>query len=273
MAIAATKRRIDASAQSDDHLAEAALPDVIARAKHERPIRGLEFVFDGWADIARARSSCRNKSRSSSNDLARAAEPAVGHKGDARAIKQRGCRCRRPDSRRPRDAMFARDRPQHIVADRTLVERVGGTGNIQKDRASLPGNLGYRIAVVELLSPEAFVVPGVFADRDAELFVVKREDVLGMRGLEVARFVEDVVGRQQHFALLEEDFSSGDQSRRVRDGLAGLIHCVANEAYDRGYGNGLCQPHQRFLIVLDKGWPFDEVLRRISAKAQFGEDR
>ena len=71
--------------------------------------------------------------------------------------------------------MFAGDSLQHVVAERAFVNCVGRRGEIQKQATSLPDNFRYGVAIVEAVGPEAFVVPAVFADGDAELFGVERE--------------------------------------------------------------------------------------------------
>jgi hypothetical protein len=60
--------------------------------------------------------------------------------------------------------------------------------------ASLADELGGGIAVVEALDPEIFAVPTVFTDGDAQIFGTELEGMLRVRGLKVARLVENVVG-------------------------------------------------------------------------------
>ncbi len=158
------------------------------------------------------------------------------------------------------------------MAQRTLVDGVGRRGNIQQQAASLPDDFRDGIAIVELLGPETFVVPGIFADGDAELLGLKRKHVLGVRGLEVARLVEDVVGGQQHFALLEKNFSLGDERGGVRHGLAGGVHGVADEADERWQRDFFGEADEFLLVALGERWALDEVLRRVAADAEFGKD-
>src|SRR2546427_8569268 len=95
-------------------------------------------------------------------------------------------------------------RMQHVAAQGALVERERGGGNVDDDAGSLPDELGDGIALVEPLGPEILVVPDVFADGDAEFFRAERINELLRARLEIARFVEDVVGRQKDFARSEE---------------------------------------------------------------------
>src|ERR1700722_3050863 len=98
---------------------------------------------------------------------------------------------------------------------------------------SLPDNFCYGVAVVEAVGPEAFVVPTIFADGDAELFGAKGKNQLAARGLKVARFVEDIVRGEEHFALLEKNFAVGDECCGVGYGFAGFVHGVAYESHER----------------------------------------
>ena len=56
--------------------------------------------------------------------------------------------------------------------------------------------------------------------------------MLRVRGLEVAGFVEYIVGGQQHLALLEENLATADEGRGVGYGLPGIVLRFADEADD-----------------------------------------
>ena len=96
--------------------------------------------------------------------------------------------------------------------------------------------------------------------------------MLRVGGLEVARFVEDIVGGQQHFVLLEEDLPIGEQGGGVGDWLAGS--CLG-AAYDsrRGWERDLL-PARRSTSRLRsrKAGPLEQIVRKIAADAEFGED-
>ena len=108
---------------------------------------------------------------------------------------------------------------QHLETQRALVERIGGPGEIQQHRTSLPDNFADRVAFVKLLGPEILVVPDVFADGDAQLLAVQAKHVLAIRRLEVTRFIEHVISGQQHFALLKNHPPTANQRGFVRNGL------------------------------------------------------
>src|SRR4029077_5511125 len=124
--------------------------------------------------------------------------------------------------------MLDGDGSQHIVTERSFIECVGRSGNVEQQAASLPYQFGYGIALVEALGPEIFVVPAIFANGDAQYFGIQPEDVLRVSGLEIARFIEHVVRGQQHLALLENNFSVGDESRGIRHWLPGVVLCLTD---------------------------------------------
>ncbi len=107
------------------------------------------------------------------------------------------------------------NRTQHIHPQRALVYGVRRSRNIDDDAGSLRSQLRYRVAVVASHCPEVLVVPHVFANRDAQFLVREAEHLLLRCGLKIARLVEHVVGRQQHFALLKHNSASAQQRRFV----------------------------------------------------------
>ena len=121
---------------------------------------------------------------------------------------------------------------EHVVADAALVNRIGRGGNIQDDRTSLPDQFGDRITFIETLRPEILIVPDVFANGDPQGFTPEQESVLRVRRLEVTRFVEDIVGRQQHLALLEEQFSVANHRGGIRDRLSGIVLRFTDISHD-----------------------------------------
>ena len=63
----------------------------------------------------------------------------------------------------------------------------------------------HRIAQVEAAFPELVVVPGVLADRQRSLPASDEMQGLACRRDKLSRFIEDVVGGQQHFVLPENN--------------------------------------------------------------------
>ena len=110
--------------------------------------------------------------------------------------------------------------------------------------------------------------------RDAELLAIEGHDPLRFGRLEVAGLVENVVGGQQHFLLLEEHAAIGDQHGGIRNGFAGLGGrvCGADVPDYRRDRQPRHQGRQRGAVVLHKRGPLEQVLRRIPAQAKLRED-
>ena len=67
------------------------------------------------------------------------------------------------------------------------------------------------VGIGALRRPQLRVVPGVFADGNAEYFPLEGRDIEGRRRVEIPGFIEDVVGGQQRFVLLGEDLPLVEQ--------------------------------------------------------------
>ncbi len=126
------------------------------------------------------------------------------------------------------NVMLAGESAKHVEPEAALVNRVRGSRDIQKNAGSLPHKLGDGIAFIQALCPEIFVVPGILANGDAELLFVEANDRLRMRGLEITRLVEDVVGGQQHLALLENNAAIGDERGGIGNGLSRVVLSLAD---------------------------------------------
>ena len=71
------------------------------------------------------------------------------------------------------------------------------------------GQLLDRIALIEAALPELLVVPGVLADGERDVRGRRcSAELRRIAGHEIARFVEDVVGGQQHLCLPEQDLAA-----------------------------------------------------------------
>ena len=91
-------------------------------------------------------------------------------------------------------------------------------------------------------------------------------------GLEVAGFVEYIVGGQEHFVLLEDDASVGQQCRGVGDALAGGMAGPGSVAHQDGQWRFLRQTCDLFAIAFEEAGPLEEIERKIAADAEFGEN-
>ena len=169
--------------------------------------------------------------------------------------------------------MLLGDGAKHFDAQGALVDGVGRGGDVEENASSLLDELSDGVAGVARLGPEIFVVPDVFADGDAQLFAAHAIDIILVAGLEVARFVEDVVGRQEHLALLENDAAILDESGFVGNGwpVAGMID-AAGKAYDGGERHAVGDVFEGVEIALDERGALEEVEGKVTADAEFGKD-
>ncbi len=165
------------------------------------------------------------------------------------------------------------DRPQHLETQRPLIQRVRRRGNIDQHAASLLHNFVYRVALVQLLRPKSRFVPRVFANRNAQQFRAERKRKLSFRRLKIARFVEHVVRRQEHLALLEHYAAVAQQRRGVGHRLAPAIRHRAGITHNRRQRHARRQFLQLFAVPLDKRRPLQQVLRRIPAQTQLRKHR
>ena len=128
---------------------------------------------------------------------------------------------------------------------------------------------GERVAVVEL-SREIVAAPDVFADGDAAAVAGDVERCAVFRRLEVARFVEDVVGGEECFV----DFANGVSALEDCGGVAkgatmARVHIhVADKQRDV---SGLrVEGFERGYIARDELALKQQILRRVAGQGEFG---
>ena len=263
-------RRVNAAAEPNKNLGEAALPHIVARSRHQCAVRISNLPLRLLVDFAFPR--CRIKKDEiffKSFGLRR--HLAVGRQRNAPSIENQAVVASHLIHVNHRPLVCHRNRAQHLETKRPLVQCVGRSGQIQQYRTSLPHNFAHRVAVVKLFGPKILVVPDVFADRDAQLFSVQAKHVLPVRRLKVARFIKNVVSRQKHFALLEDHAPVANQRRFVANGLpCSIFHAsrIANHCGQRDFRRQLLQ----FAVVsFNKRGAFQQILGRVSAQAKLGK--
>ena len=144
---------------------------------------------------------------------------AAGGEGDAGAVEDERVVAADLVDIDDRALVVQSDGTEHAEAEEAFVYGERGGGEIDEDAGALGDEFGDRIAGVHGGGPEGFIVPDVFADGDAELFLGEAVDVLFFAGLEIAGFVEDVVGGEKHFGLFEDDAAFVDEGGFIGNGL------------------------------------------------------
>ena len=92
------------------------------------------------------------------------------------------------------------------------------------------------VLVIAAAAPEIAVVPDVFADADAQAPAVQLEDLGAGGGLEIAVFVEDVVGGQEGFMKDRAGGAVLQQRGAVEQGAAPVAGIGGRDAHQQGRG-------------------------------------
>jgi len=262
---------VHSPAEADDCFAEIAFADVVSGAGDDRLVGVGDFFLGLRVDIAFAGDRVE-EDEVFFEGFGLRGDVAVGGEGHAGAVEDERIVAADLVDVDDRPAVLLGDGAKHFDAQGALVDGVGRGGNIQKDAGSLLDELGDGVAGVAGLGPEILVVPDVFADGDAQLFVTEAINVIPFARLEVAGFVEDVVGGQEHLALLEDDAAVLDEGGFVGDSLAGAgMIDAARKAYDGGERHAVGDVFQGVQIALDEGGALEEIEREIAAGAELGK--
>src|SRR5256884_4759740 len=142
---------------------------------------------------------------------------ALRRQGDARAVENQAVVASHLIHVNDWPFVCQRDGAQHLETQRTLVERVRRTRDVQQHRTSLPDNLADRIALVQLLGPKILVVPNVFTNGDAKLLSAQPKNVLAGRGPGVASFPSHGITPRSRISFLENETTPPKQRGCVRN--------------------------------------------------------
>src|SRR5580693_5273249 len=167
--------------------------------------------------------------------------------------------------------VIQRNRSQHLKSQGAFVQCIRRSRNIQQHCSSLPENLGDGVSWIQWFRPKVFVVPNVLADGDAQILTMNLEDRLVIRRLEIPRFVEDIIGGQQHLALLEDDASPAKHRGLIGDGLPCSVLHAPGVTDDSGQGYLCGEINQLPVVSLDECGALQKVLGKIAAKAELGK--
>ncbi len=232
---------VDAAAESDNGLFEAALAHVIAGADDQSAIRrfgvvggrlghgvGVAWIDDdqilfkrgGLGDQFAARIQCQ---RGAVEDEAVVAAHLVGEKHG--------------------DPVASSDGGQHLAADFALGVPEGRRRKVDMNGGMLGHDLFHGIDGVELAGPEGLVVPGVFADGDGQAHALEFDHLLGARRRKIALFVEHVVEGQQALVLFEEKLPAIEE----HGGIDGRFPCTraGRQSHARQHGRWQCRAWRR----------------------------
>src|SRR5262249_34445436 len=155
---------------------------------------------------------------------------------------------------------------QHLTTELALIHPVRRSGNIQDEITAFADERFDWIKAVKPPVPEMLVIPCVFADGQRHLVSTEWKNCLLRRWRKVARFIEHIVGRQQHFRLHERHLAVFQQRGRVHGRLAGLRVRRCYQPAD--HSNATRFPRDvlnAFPVMSDERSALDEIAGRISA--------
>ena len=168
---------------------------------------------------------------------------------------------------------------QHARSQVTLGHGVGRGRNIDEQVSARSHQLFDGIFAIQAPGPEIAVVPHVLADRDAEAMAGEVDRGHGLGWLEIAPFIENVVGRQQRLAVDRNNAPLVNERCRVGNPAThrrlGQQFRKSDDHPGRAAGRFASHPrHQAVQAAhtrLDKGWPLQEIARRIARERQLGK--
>ena len=189
------QRGIDASAEPDDRPLEATFADVVARAQNQRFIGARFFPHDLWVHVS-GQFAGVEIDQVFFKRLPLRNHPSIGSNHQTRSIEHQTVVSSDLVHHRDRHLLIARDGRQHVAPQLALAQPKRRRRDVEHEVAAGPHQFLYGIEAIQLPVPEAFVVPGIFADGQSEQHAGEVDQMLAFGGSEVARLVENVIGRQ-----------------------------------------------------------------------------
>ena len=167
---------------------------------------------------------------------------------------------------------FGGQRGEHFVAQLVFAEMPRRGGNVDDYFCTGGDQIFRRILAITPFVPETFVVPNIFADGQADCCSVELNGKIFLRRFKIARFIKDIVSRQQSFLARRQNFSILQECHGVGDGVAGP-NFVASDVADRqaGFSSSLRESLQHRQIACHKIFAQQQVARRVAGDGQFGQ--
>jgi hypothetical protein len=280
---------VDAAGETQHRAPETALPGVVAQAQHQRPADLVRLLLRSpWRRRACPRPSRlqleRRRRAVEADDEQRLLEErrprqhrAVGAEERRGAVEQQGVVPAHLVHVGHRSAVAAGRGGEHPLPQRWLPHGVGRGREVHHQRGPAGDELANWVALVARALPEALVVPDVLADGEPE----PEPEALGRGsgaprgGQEVARLVEDVVGRQEGLPAHRGHATSLDERHGVVEpggrSPGGPLREAHREGHAPGPGGRLRQVAERRLAAVEELGEIEEVARRVAAERELRE--
>ena len=173
-----------------------------------------------------------------------------------------------------RQAVFLGDVAEHLLAQHLFPHGERRSGEVDNGLGAGSGKNLDGIVVVAAALPEIAVVPDVFADADPQLAAIQLQD-LRLRGrLEVAVFVEDVVGGQQRLVEDRPGLAVSQQHGAVEQGPAHLGGVHGGDAHQQRRPVRQLGGHALELVAApaDKTAAHQQIARQVPHESQLRRD-
>ena len=157
------ERRVDAAAESQHNLLEAALAHVIARAKNERRIRAGLDAFVAIMNVA-LQGLGIEADHVLFERLGLRDDLAVGAEREAGAVEDQAVVAANLVHHGDRHAVMLRDRRQHVLPKFALAQIEGRRRDVQQNLPAGSNQVLHRIDAIQAAVPEVLVIPSVLAN-------------------------------------------------------------------------------------------------------------
>ena len=153
-----------------------------------------------------------------------------------------------------------------------LAGREGRGRHVEDDSGAGGGELVDRIVMVTPPLPEVAIVPDVLADADPNARTGDVEQLRAVIRLEIAVFVEDVVGRQQRLAETVLDAAAAQQHRAVeeRTPFIGRVRLGQTDQHRRKSGRVPREGVNRVPAAAHEARAEEQVARQVADQRELG---
>ena len=145
---------------------------------------------------------------------------SVGGQGKTVAVEQQVVVTANLVDQHERKMKLFNDVTSQLKAGLPAADAIGRSGNVNNNFGARLHQLFDRIGLIDILIVKAGEVPDILADGDAEFFSEPFKNHRTTPRLKVAGFIVNVIGRQEHFIGLGQNFPTMEKGRGIGQTLA-----------------------------------------------------